>query len=98
MVIYLKQAVTRYVYSRLTEQQSSVVEKLIINGEITAREMIDLKIKAPSALITELRKLGLNIVTVPSSYTIDADGHKQYLTPLTYRTDGDALFEEVTYE
>ena len=98
MVIYLKQAVTHYTHKQVTEQQSLVVEKLIVNGEITASEMIDLKIKAPSALITELRKLGLNIVTVPSSYTIDADGHKEYLTPLTYRTDGDALFEEITYE
>ena len=98
MIIYIKQAVTRYVYSRLTEQQSLVVEKLIVKGEITDREMIDLGIKSPSALINNLRQKGLAIITVPPTFTIDFDGHKEYLTPLTYRADGDALFEEIAHE
>lgn len=98
MIIYIKQAVTHYVYRPLTKQQSLVVEKLIVNGEITDREMVDLDIKGPTALINNLRKKGLAIITVPPTFTIDVDGHKEYLTPLTYRADGDALFEEIAHE
>ena len=98
MIIYIKQAVTHYVYRPLTKQQNLVVLKLILNGEITDREMIDLGIKSPSALINNLRQKGLAIITVPPTFTIDFDGHKEYLTPLTYRADGDALFEEITHE
>ena len=98
MTIYLEQAVTHYVNSRLTEQQSLVVEKLIVKGEITDREMIDLGIKGPSALIKSLRQMGLEIITVPPTFTIGAYGKKNYLTPVTFRSEAEAVLEKITYE
>ena len=98
MIIYIPQQVTKTVYKRLTAQQAIVVEKLIVNGQITLREMVDLNIKSPSSVISSLRKMGLEIITVTPTFTIDADGYEQYISPLTYTADGDELWEEISYE
>jgi hypothetical protein len=98
MTMYIPQQVTKTVYRALTEQQCLVVTKLIVNGQITADEMVESGIKAPSPVISELRKMGVEIITTPATYTIGANGHKQYLTPLTYTADGEHLYEGITYE
>ena len=98
MTMYIPQQVTKTVYRALTEQQCLVVTKLVVNGQVTADEMAESGIKAPSPVISELRKMGVEIITIPASYTIDANGHKQYLTPLTYTADGEHLYEGITYE
>ena len=98
MTMYIPQQITKTVYTALTEQQCLVVSKLIVNGQVTADEMVESGIKAPSPIISELRKMGVEIITIPSSYTIDANGHKEYLTPLTYTADGEHLYEGITYD
>lgn len=98
MTMYIPQQITKTVYTALTEQQCLVVSKLIVNGQVTADEMVESGIKAASPIISELREMGVEIITIPASYTIDANGHKQYLTPLTYTADGEHLNEGITYD
>ena len=59
MTMYIPQQVTKTVYRALTEQQCLVVTKLVVNGQVTADEMAESGIKAPSPVISELRKMGV---------------------------------------
>jgi UDP-N-acetylglucosamine enolpyruvyl transferase len=96
--MYFPQQVTKTIYWPLTEQQCFIVSKLIVNGQVTVDEMTQSGIKASSPVISQLRSMGVEIITIPASYTIDAKGHKHYLTPLTYTVDGEHLYEGISYD